>query len=300
MGRILDELFYLRRGERRALAIVTLFLAGSMVLRLTIPETAVKTPEPDSLFLVQMEDLKGQLAILAEEQLKSEESVKNDDSDHETLNLFTFDPNTISEDSLELLGIPARIRSNLLKYREVGGRVEVPEAIAKIYGMDSVLMEQLLPYISIDRIADEHTVASIPSFPIIEEQLELNTSDTLALRSIRGIGISYSRRICRYREMLGGFHSMEQLWEVYGMDSSRYLALTERCTIDIEKVRKIPLNTASFRDLLSHPYIDKSTTYSILQFREFNEGIGDPEQLLENQIIDPEIFRKVKAYLSAD
>jgi DNA uptake protein ComE-like DNA-binding protein len=277
-----------------------MILAASVILRVAAPQLDVKQPEPDSLFISQLVEIRQQLA---EHEKKSSVKVRTPAQEapgYGGLNLFAFDPNTISEDSLEMMGIPTKIIRNLMKYRQVGGRIAEPGAIAKIYGMDSLLTELLIPYIHIEPIVDEQKVAATPSTDFVEELIELNSADTIALRAIRGVGISYSRRIFQYRELLGGFYSMEQLWEVYGMDSARFIAISESCTLHVEDLRKIPLNSAGFRDLISHPYINKADTYAILQFRDFNDSIDDPEQLLENQILEPERFRKARAYLSTD
>ena len=52
--------------------------------------------------------------------------------------------------------------------------------------------------------------------------VELNGADTTTLKKIPGIGSSFARRITKYRELLGGFHHIEQLAEVYGIDEERY------------------------------------------------------------------------------
>lgn len=52
--------------------------------------------------------------------------------------------------------------------------------------------------------------------------IDLNSADTLLLMRVPGIGSSFARRICKYRELLGGYYVVEQLQEVYGMDRERY------------------------------------------------------------------------------
>jgi DNA uptake protein ComE-like DNA-binding protein len=44
----------------------------------------------------------------------------------------------------------------------------------------------------------------------------------LAFKSLPAIGEVFSKRICKYRNILGGFNSISQLMEVYGMDSIRF------------------------------------------------------------------------------
>ncbi len=47
--------------------------------------------------------------------------------------------------------------------------------------------------------------------------LEINTADSMEWISINGIGPVLSARIIRFRESLGGFHSVDQLQHVYGL-----------------------------------------------------------------------------------
>ena len=52
--------------------------------------------------------------------------------------------------------------------------------------------------------------------------IDLNTADTLLLQRVPGIGVTFARRIAKYRELLGGYYVKEQLQEVYGMDRKLY------------------------------------------------------------------------------
>ncbi len=58
--------------------------------------------------------------------------------------------------------------------------------------------------------------------PVPDNRIEINSADTAMLMRIRGIGPVFSRRIVRYREILGGYHNVAQLREVYGMDEGRF------------------------------------------------------------------------------
>lgn len=55
--------------------------------------------------------------------------------------------------------------------------------------------------------------------------VDLNTADSLTLIKVPGIGASFAHRIISLRNRLGGFYTVEQLQEVYGMDEDKYLAL---------------------------------------------------------------------------
>ena len=52
--------------------------------------------------------------------------------------------------------------------------------------------------------------------------VDINLADTLAFEQLPVIGKYFAKRICRFRNLLGGFYSKKQILEVYQMDSLRY------------------------------------------------------------------------------
>lgn len=55
--------------------------------------------------------------------------------------------------------------------------------------------------------------------------LDLNGVDSLTLLRVPGIGPAFTHRILALRSQLGGYYTVLQLQEVYGMDEDKYLAL---------------------------------------------------------------------------
>lgn len=85
--------------------------------------------------------------------------------------------------------------------------------------------------------------------------VELNTADTITLKKVPGIGSSFAGRIVKFRTLLGGFYTVEQLREVYGMDEERYFSLQKWFHVDTSFIAKIPVNHLSVEALAKHPYI---------------------------------------------
>lgn len=98
--------------------------------------------------------------------------------------------------------------------------------------------------------------------------LELNSADSTDLLSLYGIGKVFSRRIIKYRSLLGGYYTPEQLLEVYGMDSSRYLGFHNKIRVDTNLIRKINLTTVEFKELLRHPYVSYDMVKSFVNYRD--------------------------------
>ena len=63
------------------------------------------------------------------------------------------------------------------------------------------------------------------------------------------------------------------------MDSAKYHFVMQHCVVDSSNLRRIDLNSASFKELISHPYISRSETYAILQYRNFKDRINHPDEL---------------------
>ncbi|MDR2119163.1 MAG: helix-hairpin-helix domain-containing protein [Tannerellaceae bacterium] len=85
--------------------------------------------------------------------------------------------------------------------------------------------------------------------------VELNTADTATLKKVPGIGSVFAGRIVKYRALLGGFYSVEQLREVYGIDEERYLSLQKWFHVDTSFIAKLPVNHLASDTLAKHPYI---------------------------------------------
>ena len=73
--------------------------------------------------------------------------------------------------------------------------------------------------------------------------VEINTADTLAFKFLPAIGEVFSKRICKYRNIIGGFNSISQLMEVYGMDSIRFESIRPFLEINTSLIKRININT---------------------------------------------------------
>jgi DNA uptake protein ComE-like DNA-binding protein len=128
--------------------------------------------------------------------------------------------------------------------------------------------------------------------------VELNTADTTVLKKVPGIGSTYARRIVGYRNLLGGYYSVVQLSEVYGIDEDRYNALAPWFTADPSLILKLPVNELSQDSLRRHPYINYNQAKIITQLRRQKGELTGWENLqLLNEFTDYDKMR-LQHYLS--
>lgn len=127
--------------------------------------------------------------------------------------------------------------------------------------------------------------------------LDLNAADTNAIDQLKGMSRSMARRVCKYRERLGGFISIDQLKEVWGMDSASYDVLKQTGMLQ-KKVKKININTSDVNTLGAHPYIGYGMAKLIVNYRVQHGDYSKIEDLYEIHVMNADIFSKIEAYIT--
>jgi len=214
------------------------------------------------------------------------------------LNPFPFDPNQLSKEKWLEMGLRENLVNTIINYRYKGGRFYKNEDMKKIFGMKDEEYAILEPYIKIE--TDSVMFVIEPEVKKEYLLIELNSADTLDLQQLKGIGPSFSRRIIKYRQMLGGYYKKEQLLEVYGMDSIRYLGIAEYLTVNPDSVKKININTSSVKEMIRHPYIEFYMAKSILTYKNEIGEYTELRQIQNAKLIYKELYQKIASYLSVE
>ncbi len=136
--------------------------------------------------------------------------------------------------------------------------------------------------------------------PVLPRQLDLNTCDSASLEALPGIGPILAARIIRFRKLIGGYASIGQLREVYGLPEETFVLISGRVTADSLDVIKIRINSAGYNDLIRHPYFKKNEVPAILKYRELIGRISAVDELVSNGVISAETARKLTPYLGFD
>ena len=147
------------------------------------------------------------------------------------------------------------------------------------------------------------TSYSNPSYSRVEKFkegtiVELNTADTTILKKVPGIGSSFAKRIVGYRNLLGGYYSVTQLSEVYGIDAEKYNTLAPWFSADPSFISTLPVNSMPQDSLRRHPYINYNQAKVISQLRKQKGKLTGWENLqLLNEFADEDKIR-LQHYLS--
>ncbi|MCY1633370.1 ComEA family DNA-binding protein [Marinifilum sp. D737] len=207
------------------------------------------------------------------------------------LELFDFDPNTITKTEWGKLGVDARMSNRIIKYLSTGARFKSADDIGKIYGFDSLLLLRLKPFVQIKPLKEKSVKI---------ELIDLNFADTTILKTLPGIGKILSNRIIKYKEMLGGYISKSQLLEVYGISRETFQTIENRVFVSPVVLQKISINDCSAKSLEKHPYVSRRMSSDIVKYRERVGKFSSVEDLKNKHLLSDSVFQKIQPYLSIE
>jgi len=128
------------------------------------------------------------------------------------------------------------------------------------------------------------------------QPIDINWADSTHLLPLPGIGPVFAGRIIKYRNLLGGFVSVDQLGEVYGIPAETIEMIRSLVIIDSSAVRKIHIDSASFRELLRHPYLEYEDVKALIKYRDFKGDINSQNELNVNHILSDSTLSKMDGY----
>lgn len=129
-------------------------------------------------------------------------------------------------------------------------------------------------------------------------KLDINSCDSSDLVVVPQFGAKRSSKLVEYREKLGGFYSFEQLAEVFVLQNIKLSHLEKFFYIDRNKIRKLKVNEATYRELVSHPYFDAYMAKLVLNYRDRYGKITSIEEFRKCTNAYPELIERLAPYLS--
>ncbi|MFA6924127.1 MAG: helix-hairpin-helix domain-containing protein [Bacteroidales bacterium] len=215
--------------------------------------------------------------------------------------LFYFNPNNLPENKWKELGLSNRQIKIIKNYESKGGKFFRKEDLKKIYGITEKNYATLSPYIVIpDNKEKQINNFTERKFGKNKNIIELNSADTNDLKTLKGIGLSFAKRIIKYRNLLGGFYKKEQLLEVWGIDSSKYFQFSDFVEINSTLIKKININSTNVEELKTHPYIKYNIANAIVNYRKQHGNYKTIADIKKIVLIDEKIFQKISPYLKIE
>ena len=242
-----------------------------------------------------------------------------------------FDPNKFSYEQLRETGLPKDVAVGVVRWRSYGKVYRVKEDLALVSGMTDSLYVLLKPYIVIDpsgaakpkeyerkergeyfaeksqpeqsqlpktdSLSKPKSAKEEPSFAHTEPLVELNGADTTALISVNGIGSKSAAEIVKYRDLLGGYHSVEQISELKCVTEQNYEKILQQIYCDSCEIRKIDINFAAPKVIARHPYVSAAALRKIIKQRQLKGGWSRIEEMVEDNILSEDEAKRLAPYL---
>lgn len=306
--KFVTEYLTFSKKDRTGIFVLTSLIAITLLSPLAFPYLK-KKKKPDEA--KTQETIKQLRAIFKDTSDVSPYPVaSNMTSEPEDIHLFYFDPNTISVDQWQQLGVHKKVAETIQKYLSKGGRFKRPEDLRKIYTLHHQDAERLIPYVRISIsglqepqkiktvLYSEASVKKNPAFPKKHfDIIDINKADTSALIILPGIGSRLAQRIITFREKLGGFCSVEQVGETRFLPDSTFQKIKPFLALKSTEIKRMDINQVDINELKSHPYIDYNIANAIVQYRNQNGQYKSLDDLQKIHIIDDALLTKIRPYL---
>ncbi len=224
--------------------------------------------------------------------------------------LFYFDPNTLSTEGWQKLGLRDKTIHTIQNYVSKGGRFKKSEDLQKIYGLFPNEYERIAAYIKIESTSETNRKKDFNDNPQTENQpaktyapryavIDINSADTTAYISLPGIGSKLATRIVNFRDKLGGFYSVAQVGETFGLPDSTFQKIKQYLKLENTSIRKININTATVDELKVHPYIKWSLANPIVAYRNEHGPFAKVEDIKKVMAVTDEAYNKIAPYLTS-
>lgn len=208
---------------------------------------------------------------------------------------FTID--TVSEEYLMRWGLSRLQAQVLINYRDRAGGIHNEEKLRSCYVLDSGVADRMIEYIVFTNPAESLPSEQLPRKEEKSDRVEINRADSAALVSVDGIGAKSAGVILRYRELLGGFYSLEQLRELKIITESNFERILQEISCDSCEIRKIDINFAGLKNLAEHPYISDRALRRIVKLRQLKGGWSRIEEMIDDKIFSEEEAKRLVPYL---
>lgn len=230
--------------------------------------------------------------------------------DHVQNELFSFNPNACSVDDWQRLGLSKAASTAAVNYTKAGGEFRKPEDIRRIFGLEDELADRLIPFVEIPsaygvshELQDHYAVVSEPvaeSNPLPSigtASIPINSCDADALTTC-GIDRNMAWKVINYRDKLGGYYSLAQLSDVWGINDTIVNILEQCCYLNEIPIKMIRINDAGFSELANHPYLSDRFARAIIQYRDSTGSFRNIDELARVYRMSPEFLNKLKHYLT--
>ena len=301
--------FSFTRQERRGVLYVAIIVLITITFRYFLPyfieeENSFETTN----FEKQIKDFENrQLALAKEAEIKRgkykkpkyvnyKKNTYKTYNKNKSINYYKFNPNTATIKDWKNFGFSDKQAKIIVNYISKSGGIKAKSELKNIFVINEHKYREIYPYINIEKIAETDNL-SPEKYIEVKNKIELNSATVSELMSVKGIGKKTAERIIKYRNILGGFYSLTQLNEVYGISEENYMKMKLQLKVNRLAIKKININFADRQELAHNPYISFEEAKNIINYKVNNGAYKSVNDLFTNNIVTNE---KLRYYLTIE
>lgn len=220
--------------------------------------------------------------------LQSQIDSMKTDRKKESPKIFLFNPNFITDYKGYKLGMSVKELDRLFAFRKENKYVNSAKEFQNVTEVSDSLLNVIAPFFKFPDWVNNKKQFNVyekypnKAFPKKEKIvfIDINQATQEDLIKIYGIGEAISLRILKQKESLGGFVSMEQMNDVWGLSPEVIANLNTHFKVLAElKIKKININNASLKELSQFSYFRYPLAKEIVTYRSMNGDIANIEDL---------------------
>jgi DNA uptake protein ComE-like DNA-binding protein len=223
--------------------------------------------------------------------------------------VYLFNPNFITDYKGYKLGMSIQEIDRLLAYRKENKYVNSAKEFQAVTQVSDSLLNNIAPLFKFPDWVNnkkerkeyvDYKNKSIVNFPKKEKLvlIDINKATQEDLIKIYGIGEVISKRILILKESLGGFVSMDQMKDVWGLSPEVIANLDSHFKIVAgSNLKKVNINNASLKEMAQFPYFKYPLAKEIIIYRSMNGNFNNIEDLINIKGFPVEKAKIIALYL---
>jgi DNA uptake protein ComE-like DNA-binding protein len=241
---------------------------------------------------------------------KQLDSLKKKSSKKKKFKIYPFNPNYISDYKGYQLGMNVDEIDRLLAHREQKLYVNSAKEFQTITKISDSLLQKISPFFKFpDWVQKKNKNKNnqqryIPNSRINVSEItteDINKATLKDFTAIEGVDEYISERIIKYRSKLQGFSFKEQLFEVWGLDELMANKILSTFSIKNKPIiKKVNINTASFKEVLSNPYIDYELCIQIFDYKDEVAELQSISEIKNIEGFPIKKYNRIVLYLLAE
>ena len=241
---------------------------------------------------------------------KQLDSLKKKSSKKKKFKIYPFNPNYISDYKGYQLGMNVDEIDRLLAHREQRLYVNSAKEFQTITKISDSLLQKISPFFKFPEWVQKknnnknNQQRYIPNSRINVSEIttvDINKATLKDFTAIEGVDEYISERIIKYRSKLQGFSFKEQLFEVWGLDELMANKILSTFSIKNKPIiKKVNINTASFKEVLSNPYIDYELCIKIFDYRDEVAELQSISEIKNIEGFPIKKYNRIVLYLLAE